>query len=61
VNRKTAIKRAFELAAEGTKIREIRIALARENYEPGQVWGRVLTKQLQNVAKPAVLPSRVKS
>jgi len=37
MSHKTAIERAFELAAEGLNIREIRIALARENYDPGQL------------------------
>jgi hypothetical protein len=53
MNQKTAIERAFELAAEGFTIREIRIALAHEKYEPGQVWGKILIKQLQAAAKAA--------
>lgn len=47
MNKKTAIERAFELAREGFTMREIRIALSRENYEPGHVYGRAIMLQLK--------------
>lgn len=47
MNRKTAIERAFELADEGRNIREIRRILSREGYDIGQVYGRVIVRQLQ--------------
>jgi hypothetical protein len=53
VQGKTALERAFELADQGLNVREIRQALAQEQYDQGHVYGATITAQLKARASAA--------
>ena len=46
MDRKTALERAFELAAEGYTTPDIRTILHREGYDVRQIYGPAITEQL---------------
>jgi hypothetical protein len=52
---KTSMERAFEIAAEGPcrSVEVIRRRLAREGYDPRQITGQSLSRQLLAISKQA--------
>jgi len=48
---RTALERAYELAATGMGIRDIRYTLMTEGLDPNQIYGREIIRQLQLCAR----------